>query len=59
MKKWVRATFEAVAYTNTLRAEGETAATSDPSYLQPLIEAAAKYNQIPRSFPARDLYFKG
>lgn len=28
--------------------------TLDPALIQPLIDAAAKYGQIPRSFPARD-----
>jgi len=41
------------------RAECGTLATSDPSFLQPLIDAAAKYKQIPRAFPAKELYFTG
>jgi NitT/TauT family transport system substrate-binding protein len=37
-----------------------TSATSgDPSYLQPMIDAAAKYKQIERTFPAREAYFSG
>ena len=35
----------------------ESATTSDPSLLQPLIDAAAKYKQIPRSFPAKEAFF--
>lgn len=35
------------------RAECGTFATSDPALLQPLIEVAAKYKQIPRDFPPR------
>jgi NitT/TauT family transport system substrate-binding protein len=79
VRRWVRATFEAAAYTNThhaetvsmiaevtkipaaiiakmARIEGATAATSDPALMQPLIDAAAKYNFIPRAFPAKDLF---
>jgi NitT/TauT family transport system substrate-binding protein len=82
VKKWMRVTYEAGAYTNThrsetaqlmsditkiplplfakmTRAETGTTATADPALLQPLIDTAAKYNHIPRAFPARDLYFKG
>jgi NitT/TauT family transport system substrate-binding protein len=33
------------------------ATSSDPSLLQPLIDAAAKYKNIPRSFPAKELFF--
>jgi ABC-type nitrate/sulfonate/bicarbonate transport system substrate-binding protein len=31
----------------------------DPGQVQPLIDAAAKYGSIPRSFPARDLFWTG
>ena len=82
VKRWVRTTYEATAYTNAHHAEtvalmaditkipapiiskmarvdNATQATSDPSLLQPLIEAAAKYKFIPRTFPAKDVYFTG
>ena len=39
------------------RAEDGTA--NDPGLLQPLIEAAAKYKNIPRAFPAKEMYFTG
>ena len=41
------------------RIEAATRATSDPALFQPLIDAAAKYKNIPRSFPARELYVAG
>jgi NitT/TauT family transport system substrate-binding protein len=82
VKKWVRTTQEATAYTNTHHAEtvammsevtkipaaiigkmarvsNATAETSDPSLMQPLIDTAAKYKFIPRSFPAKELMFAG
>ena len=82
IKRWVRTTYEATAYTNAHHAEtvalmaditkipapiigkmarvdNATLATSEPSLLQPLIEAAAKYKFIPRSFPAKEVYFTG
>ena len=82
IKRWVRTTYDATAYTNAHHAEtvammsditkipapiiskmarvdNATQATSDPSLLQPLIEAAAKYKFIPRSFPAKEAYFTG
>jgi hypothetical protein len=37
------------------RIEGATSA--DPALLQPVIELAARYNVIPRSFPAKEMYF--
>jgi NitT/TauT family transport system substrate-binding protein len=37
------------------RVDGAT--TSDPSLIQPLIDAAAKYKQIPRAFPAKEMFF--
>ena len=33
------------------------ATTGDPGLIQPLINAAAKYNNISRAFPAKDAYF--
>lgn len=33
------------------------ATTSDPGLLQPVIDAAAKYKNLPRAFPAKDAYF--
>ncbi|MBV8491780.1 MAG: ABC transporter substrate-binding protein [Candidatus Eremiobacteraeota bacterium] len=33
------------------------ATSSDPALLQPNIDVAAKYNQIPRAFNAKDLFF--
>ena len=41
------------------RAECGTLASSDPAMLQPLIDAAAKYKQIPHAFPAKEMYFSG
>ena len=37
------------------RVQGAT--TSDPTLLQPFIDAAAKYGQISQVFPANDLFF--
>jgi NitT/TauT family transport system substrate-binding protein len=37
------------------RVEGAT--TSDPSLLQPFIDAAAKYKMITNAFPAKEMYF--
>jgi ABC-type nitrate/sulfonate/bicarbonate transport system substrate-binding protein len=37
------------------RIEGAT--SNDPSYLTPVIALALKYNAIPRSFPAREMYW--
>ena len=31
----------------------------DPAMIQPVIDAAAKYHVIPRSFPAKDFIFYG
>ncbi len=80
IKRWVRASYAAAAYTNTHHAETETmmaevtgiplatfqkiaraqlATTSDPSLLQPLIDAAAKYIPISRGFAAKEIYFNG
>jgi NitT/TauT family transport system substrate-binding protein len=39
------------------RVDGAT--TADPSLIQPLIDAAAKYHQIPRDFPAKEMFFSG
>jgi NitT/TauT family transport system substrate-binding protein len=33
--------------------------STDPSMLQPVIDVAAKYKNIPRAFPAKDAYFNG
>jgi NitT/TauT family transport system substrate-binding protein len=78
VKRFVRATYEAGAYTNGHHEETAAmmsditkiplpvfrkisraiaATTSDPALLQPLIDAAAKYNQIPHPFPAKEIYF--
>jgi NitT/TauT family transport system substrate-binding protein len=82
VKRWVRVTLAAGAYTNThhadtaammsevtkipidifrkmVRVEATTAATDDPALLQPLIDVAAKYKNIPRAFPAREMFFAG
>jgi NitT/TauT family transport system substrate-binding protein len=82
VKRWVRVTLEAGAYTNThhadtvammsevtkipmdifrkmVRVEATTPATADPNLLQPLIDVAAKYKNIPRAFPAREMYLPG
>lgn len=80
VKRWLRATYEAAAYTNGHRAETApmmsevtkiplavfqkmtrvaAATSSDPSLIQPAIEVAAKYKNIPRAFAAKDAYFKG
>jgi NitT/TauT family transport system substrate-binding protein len=34
----------------------ENATNNDPQLIQPLIDAAAKYKMIPRSFPAKDMF---
>jgi NitT/TauT family transport system substrate-binding protein len=34
------------------------ATTSDPNLIQPAIEVAARYKNIPRAFPAREAYFR-
>jgi NitT/TauT family transport system substrate-binding protein len=80
IKKYVRVTSEAAAYTNTHHAEtaammaditkipvatitkmarvnGST--SGDPGLIQPAIDMAAKYNNIARSFPAKEAYFNG
>jgi NitT/TauT family transport system substrate-binding protein len=33
--------------------------TTDPAILQPIIDVAAKYKNIPRAFPAKEAYFNG
>jgi len=33
------------------------ATSSDPALLQPVIDAAVKYKNIPRAFPAKEMYF--
>lgn len=35
----------------------ESATSSDPSLLQPFVDAAAKYHQISQSFPASEMFF--
>jgi NitT/TauT family transport system substrate-binding protein len=82
LKRWIKTTFDAAAYTNTHHAEtvqmmsdltkippaiyakmarvqAATQATSDPSLMQPLIDAAAKYKMISHAFPAKELMFNG
>lgn len=44
-------------FSKMTRGECATAASNDPALLQPLIEAAARYKQLPRAFSARELYF--
>lgn len=39
------------------RIEGAT--SGDPSFLQPVIDTAAHYKVIPRSFPAKEMYWNG
>ncbi|HXQ23684.1 MAG TPA: ABC transporter substrate-binding protein [Candidatus Acidoferrales bacterium] len=77
VKRWVRTTYAAAAYTNTHHAETvqmmadvtkipaatiasmarvQGATSSDPSLMQPCIDAAAKYKMIPNAFPAKDLF---
>jgi NitT/TauT family transport system substrate-binding protein len=46
-------------YEKMPRLEGATQATSSPTLMQPLIDAAAKYKFIAHSFPAKDLMFTG
>ena len=78
IKKLVRVTYDAAAYTNAHHAEtaammadvtkipletitkmarvnGST--SGDPALIQPAINMAAKYNFIPRAFPAKEAYF--
>jgi NitT/TauT family transport system substrate-binding protein len=82
VKRWVRVTLAAGAYTNThhadtvammsdvtkipieifrkmVRVEATTPATADPALVQPLIDIAAKYKNIPRAFPAREMFLAG
>jgi NitT/TauT family transport system substrate-binding protein len=80
VKRWVRVTYEAAAYTNTHKAETvammseitkipaavfskmyrvDAATTSDPSLVQAALDTAAKYKNVPRSFPAKDAFFTG
>lgn len=37
----------------------DAATNSDPALIQPAIDAAAKYKNIARAFPAKDAYFSG
>ena len=80
LRRWVRVTLEAGAYTNghhaqtaqlvadntkiplaiierVARVQAATPATADPSFLQPLIDVAYKYGNIPRTFPAKEMWF--
>jgi len=80
VRRWVRTTYAAAAYTNTHHfetealvaeftkipveiirkiARGSGSVSSDPSLIQPAIQAAAKYKFIPREFSAKELYFTG
>jgi NitT/TauT family transport system substrate-binding protein len=80
VKRFVRVTYEAAAYTNAHHSETaatmsevtkiplptfqkmsrvDGATTSDFGLVQPAIEAAAKYKNIPRSFAAKDAFFNG
>ena len=80
IKKWVKVTYAAAAYTNAHHAETAPmmadvtkiplaviskmarvngATSGDPALIQPAINAAAKYNNISRAFPAKDAYFSG
>jgi NitT/TauT family transport system substrate-binding protein len=77
VKRWMRTTYEAAAYTNTHKSETEAmmsditkiplavfqkmprvndATSTDPALIQPLIDTAAKYSFLSRSFPAREVY---
>jgi len=80
VKKFVRTTYAAAAYTNAHHAEtapmmaditkiplatiaamarvnGST--VGDPALIQPAIDLAAKYENISRTFPAKEAYFSG
>lgn len=78
IRRWVRVTYEAAAYSNAHGAETaplmsdvtkiplpivqkmfrvQAATSSDPRFLQPAIDAAAKYKSISRPFRAEELYF--
>jgi NitT/TauT family transport system substrate-binding protein len=78
LNRWVRATYEAAAYTNAHKAEtapmmaditkiplatiqkiarSNAATTTDPSMIQPAIDAAFKYKCITESFRAKEAYF--
>lgn len=80
VRKWVRVTYEAAAYTNSHKAETapmmadvtkipietirkmarvDHSTSSDPALIQPVIDAAAKYKNISRAFPAKEAYFNG
>lgn len=43
----------------TKMARGFNATTLDPALIQPFIDASAKFEHIPRSFPARELLWEG
>lgn len=80
LRRWIRVTLEAGAYTNghhaetaqlvadntkmplaiiqkIARVQAATPATAAPSFLQPLIDVAYKYGNIPQTFPAKDMWF--
>jgi len=38
---------------------GDGATSSDPAFLQPIIDMAVHYKAIPRAFPAREMYWSG
>jgi NitT/TauT family transport system substrate-binding protein len=82
VKRWVRVTLAAGAYTNThhndtvammsgvtqipidvfrkmVRVEATTPDTADPALVQPLVDVAARYKNIPRGFPAREMFLAG
>jgi NitT/TauT family transport system substrate-binding protein len=80
IRKFVRVTYEAAAYTNAHKAEtaammseltkiplpvyqkmtrGDGSTSTDPSALQPIIDMAVRYKAIPRSFPAKEMYWTG
>jgi NitT/TauT family transport system substrate-binding protein len=41
------------------RAEAATVTTNGPAYLQPLIDVAARYKNIPHAFAASDMFWSG
>jgi ABC-type nitrate/sulfonate/bicarbonate transport system substrate-binding protein len=48
-----------LAHLRGLRVEATTPATADPALVLPLIDVAAKYKNIPRAFPAREMFLAG
>lgn len=80
IKRWVKITYEAAAYTNAHKAETaqmmsditkiplatyvkmnrpDGATTSDPAFIQGVIDTAARYKYIPERFNAKDAYITG